>query len=264
MVFMAAGLVAGVGARPLRHPAGERGRGARRGARSRPGVVRRRHAPGSALAAPRARLAAAGAPRRPAADAAGRHRRRVPGLPRDGVSVSARDDALSATDAALGQKVVTDASVPARVRQALDVESGLNDGLAVPFFCGARHRQRGARWRGVRLGRPQQSRFADRLGSRRRPDRGRRRRPALRPRRAPRMARRQLAADRAAGRRRPRLRHLRRPRRQRLHRRLRRRHGVRPRLEASTEPPPCSQRRPGACSRPSSGSGSALSRSARP
>ena len=41
---------------------------------------------------------------------------------------------LAATDAALGQKVVTDASVPARVRQALDVESGLNDGLAVPFF----------------------------------------------------------------------------------------------------------------------------------
>ncbi|WP_353808638.1 cation:proton antiporter [Agromyces sp. SYSU T00194] len=41
---------------------------------------------------------------------------------------------LAPTDAALGQKVVTDASVPPRVRQALDVESGLNDGLAVPFF----------------------------------------------------------------------------------------------------------------------------------
>ena len=41
---------------------------------------------------------------------------------------------LASTDAALGQKVVTDTSVPARVRQALDVESGLNDGLAVPFF----------------------------------------------------------------------------------------------------------------------------------
>ena len=41
---------------------------------------------------------------------------------------------LVATDAALGRKVVTDESVPARVRQALDVESGLNDGLAVPFF----------------------------------------------------------------------------------------------------------------------------------
>ena len=41
---------------------------------------------------------------------------------------------LASTDAALGQKVVTDPSVPSRVRQALDVESGLNDGLAVPFF----------------------------------------------------------------------------------------------------------------------------------
>ena len=41
---------------------------------------------------------------------------------------------LCSTDAALGQRVVEDAAVPARVRQALDVESGLNDGLAVPFF----------------------------------------------------------------------------------------------------------------------------------
>lgn len=41
---------------------------------------------------------------------------------------------LASTDAALGQKVVSDPAVPGRVRQALDVESGLNDGLAVPFF----------------------------------------------------------------------------------------------------------------------------------
>lgn len=41
---------------------------------------------------------------------------------------------LAPTDAALGQKVVTDDAVPPRVRQALDVESGLNDGLAVPLF----------------------------------------------------------------------------------------------------------------------------------
>jgi len=41
---------------------------------------------------------------------------------------------ICSTDAALGQRVVSDKSVPARVRQALDVESGLNDGLAVPFF----------------------------------------------------------------------------------------------------------------------------------
>jgi sodium/hydrogen antiporter len=41
---------------------------------------------------------------------------------------------VCSTDAALRQRVVSDKSVPARVRQALDVESGLNDGLAVPFF----------------------------------------------------------------------------------------------------------------------------------
>ncbi len=41
---------------------------------------------------------------------------------------------LCSTDAALGQRVVADEAVPERVRQALDVESGLNDGLAVPFF----------------------------------------------------------------------------------------------------------------------------------
>jgi NhaP-type Na+/H+ or K+/H+ antiporter len=41
---------------------------------------------------------------------------------------------LASTDAALGQRVVTDEAVPPRVRQALNVESGLNDGLAVPFF----------------------------------------------------------------------------------------------------------------------------------
>jgi NhaP-type Na+/H+ or K+/H+ antiporter len=41
---------------------------------------------------------------------------------------------LCSTDAALGQRVVDDKRVPSRVRQALDVESGLNDGLAVPFF----------------------------------------------------------------------------------------------------------------------------------
>lgn len=41
---------------------------------------------------------------------------------------------LCATDAALGHRVVEDPAVPAPVRQALNVESGLNDGIAVPFF----------------------------------------------------------------------------------------------------------------------------------
>jgi sodium/hydrogen antiporter len=40
--------------------------------------------------------------------------------------------ALAPTDAALGIPVVTNPAVPARVRQLLDVESGLNDGIATP------------------------------------------------------------------------------------------------------------------------------------
>lgn len=39
---------------------------------------------------------------------------------------------LAPTDAALGQAVVSAEAVPARIRQALNVESGLNDGIAVP------------------------------------------------------------------------------------------------------------------------------------
>ena len=41
---------------------------------------------------------------------------------------------LAPTDAALGQQVVLDKSVPPSIRQALNVESGLNDGIAVPFY----------------------------------------------------------------------------------------------------------------------------------
>jgi sodium/hydrogen antiporter len=40
---------------------------------------------------------------------------------------------LAPTDAALGLAVVTNPAVPARVRRALNVESGLNDGIATPF-----------------------------------------------------------------------------------------------------------------------------------
>jgi NhaP-type Na+/H+ or K+/H+ antiporter len=39
---------------------------------------------------------------------------------------------LAPTDAALGQAVVSSPEVPMRVRQALNVESGLNDGIALP------------------------------------------------------------------------------------------------------------------------------------
>jgi sodium/hydrogen antiporter len=41
---------------------------------------------------------------------------------------------LACTDAALGQAVVTDERIPSRIRQGLNVESGLNDGLCVPLF----------------------------------------------------------------------------------------------------------------------------------
>jgi NhaP-type Na+/H+ or K+/H+ antiporter len=41
---------------------------------------------------------------------------------------------LAPTDAALGQAVVSSPHVPAAIRQALNIESGLNDGLALPFF----------------------------------------------------------------------------------------------------------------------------------
>jgi len=40
---------------------------------------------------------------------------------------------LAPTDAALGQAVVSDPRLPVRVRQSLNVESGLNDGIVVPI-----------------------------------------------------------------------------------------------------------------------------------
>ena len=40
---------------------------------------------------------------------------------------------LAPTDAALGQAVVSNALVPVRIRQSLNVESGLNDGIALPL-----------------------------------------------------------------------------------------------------------------------------------
>ena len=41
---------------------------------------------------------------------------------------------LAPTDAALGKPVVSNKRVPARIRQALNIESGLNDGIALPFL----------------------------------------------------------------------------------------------------------------------------------
>jgi NhaP-type Na+/H+ or K+/H+ antiporter len=59
---------------------------------------------------------------------------------------------LAPTDAALGQAVVTNEAVPIRPRRALTVESGLNDGLALPavlFFAAmaaATESQESAEW----------------------------------------------------------------------------------------------------------------------
>jgi len=41
---------------------------------------------------------------------------------------------LAPTDAALGKAVVTNKKVPSKIREALNVESGLNDGIAVPVL----------------------------------------------------------------------------------------------------------------------------------
>ncbi len=40
---------------------------------------------------------------------------------------------LAPTDAALGQSVVSDKAVPIRIRQAINIESGLNDGIILPL-----------------------------------------------------------------------------------------------------------------------------------
>ena len=47
-------------------------------------------------------------------------------------SVAVLASILAPTDAALGQAVVTNRSIPVRIRQALNVESGINDGVALP------------------------------------------------------------------------------------------------------------------------------------
>ena len=42
---------------------------------------------------------------------------------------------LAPTDAALGQAVVSSKKIPLRIRQSLNVESGLNDGIVLPRLC---------------------------------------------------------------------------------------------------------------------------------
>jgi NhaP-type Na+/H+ or K+/H+ antiporter len=56
----------------------------------------------------------------------------LPGLPLAEAVVLAI--VLAPTDAALGQAVVSEPRLPSRVRQGLNVESGLNDGICVPLL----------------------------------------------------------------------------------------------------------------------------------
>jgi len=56
----------------------------------------------------------------------------IPGL--SGIEAVLLAIAVAPTDAALGQAVVSDDRVPSRIRQGLNVESGLNDGLCVPLL----------------------------------------------------------------------------------------------------------------------------------
>ena len=86
---------------------------------------------------------------------------------------------LAPTDAALGQAVVTDPRLPSRIRQGLNVESGLNDGICVPLLFIAlaiAEADDGAIDAATR--RPARGR-GDRLGHRRRRRRRRRRRVVL-------------------------------------------------------------------------------------
>ena len=134
---------------------------------------------------------------------------------------------LAPTDAALGQAVVTEPRLPSRIRQGLNVESGLNDGICVPLLfivlaiaeadageVGAAHAVRlvveeiGYGIVGGVLARRRRG-SRDRVRQHARPDR------AI------------VAADRPGRGSRARLRHRRAARRLRLHRRVRRGHDLR-------------------------------------
>ena len=55
-------------------------------------------------------------------------------LPQEGLAFACLLGAILApTDAALGLPIFTNPRVPVRIRRALNVESGLNDGIATPF-----------------------------------------------------------------------------------------------------------------------------------
>ncbi|MGD8375713.1 MAG: cation:proton antiporter [Acidobacteriota bacterium] len=73
-----------------------------------------------------------------------------PGLPM--IQVALLATMLAPTDAALGSAVVTNPKVPASIREGLNVESGLNDGICVPVLFLFLAFATGATGGGARLG----------------------------------------------------------------------------------------------------------------
>ena len=164
---------------------------------------------------------------------------------------------LACTDAALGQAVVTDDRVPSRIRQGLNVESGLNDGICVPLFFIAlalAEWDEGAR-DGAWCGAPRAG--GDRLRPRRRRG-GRHPRRTRAPAHASAAGGGALAADPDGGYRSSGGSDRDRPRRQHVHRRLHRGVPVR-RHRAATKAGRCptSSTRAASCSTPSRSSSSA-------
>ena len=140
---------------------------------------------------------------------------------------------LAPTDAALGLAVVTNKAVPVRIRRALNVESGLNDGIATPFvtlFIAVGRRRGSARGDGMGAGGAHPDRAGDpRRGGGRLP-----RREAVGLGQRPWMDLRGVRADRHP---RPgvaRLPRVRDGRRERVHRRVRRWHLVRGRHQRAS------------------------------
>ena len=147
---------------------------------------------------------------------------------------------LAPTDAALGEAVVTEPRLPSRIRQGLNVESGLNDGICVPLLLIALaaadvedkatsgHHAISDRGRG------------DRLRDPRRRGGGVSRRCRRRVRVSPQPDHRIVAAGHPGRRRRPRLRNRGRARRLGLHRGVRRgsdlRRARQPRVRAGLAP----------------------------
>ena len=133
---------------------------------------------------------------------------------------------LAPTDAALGQAVVTEPTLPSRIRQGLNVESGLNDGICVPLLFIVLAVAEAEDGRDERVPRRPSGRRGDRVRDPRRSDRRGRRSRRDHVRDTAGADGSALAAHRPGRRRGTRVRHCRPARRLRIHCRLRGRHDV--------------------------------------